>query len=87
MYRRSTRSIPTIGLQFCRAFDDLCQHRAGFAALGWSVGKPYSGRVFGEDILEIAFALHAEGGELGDVQLPGPFVAMFDQQPAAGSIT
>ena len=46
------------------------------------VRDPHGGRVFAEDVLEVAVALDASRRELGDVQVAGPLVAMLDQQPA-----
>ena len=42
-----------------------------------------AGVVLGEDVFEVAVALHAARRELGDVELAAPVVAMLDEQPAA----
>src|SRR5262252_5370668 len=62
-------------------FDDVRQHLAGFAAFGWSFRNPNVGCVGGEDVFEVALALHALRRELGDVNVASPFVSMLDQQP------
>ena len=64
-----------------RARDDLLEHGAGLATLGRPVGVPDRRVVLGEDVLEVAVALHAARRELGDVDVARPVVAMLDQQP------
>ena len=44
---------------------------------------PDGGRVLGEDVLEVAVALHAARREVGDVEVAGPLVLVLDEQPAA----
>ena len=64
------------------ALDDRREHRAGLAAFGRPVRLPDVRVVCGEDVFEVAVALHAERRELGDVDVAGPVVAVLDQQPA-----
>src|SRR5262249_23575682 len=71
------------GFQRGSTLDDPGEHPAGVAALRRPVRLPDGRRVFGEDVLEIALALHAAGGEFRDVEVAGPVVAMLDQQPAS----
>src|SRR5262245_31087410 len=56
------------GFQRGSTLDDPGEHPAGVAALRRPVRLPDGRRVFGEDVLEIALALHAAGGEFRDVE-------------------
>src|SRR5947207_1595367 len=51
-------------LQLRRPLDDRRQHRAGFPALGRSVGAPDGWRPVAENVFEIAFAPDAQRREL-----------------------
>ena len=78
----SLRSLRLV-LQPRRLLDDLREHRARFAALCRPMRRPDRGRVASEDVLEVAVALHAPRRERDDVDVAGPVVAMFDEEPAA----
>lgn len=64
--------------------DDVREHLPGGAALGRAVGFPDGGVFFREDVREIAVGFDAFVEAFAEVDVTGPLVFMFDEQPGAG---
>src|SRR4026209_2395682 len=68
--------------QLRRLFNNVPKHSTGGPALSRLVAHPQLGILGGHDGGEVVSGFDAQGRKFRDVQVAGPFVLVFDQQPA-----
>src|SRR5262245_30330659 len=78
--RRLSGARP-LGFQCCGLLNNVPKHSTGFAAFYRAVGAPDVGRVFGQNLVKIQLAFHAERSKLRDVEVARPLVPVLDEQP------